>query len=278
MHAPARGDVAGSALAIAYKSDQHEVKPSDFVVFSVAYDSPARQLQSWDVPDLPACPNGKCMCSWFWIHKSIGGTDQMYMTPFVCNVTGATNTAKVAAGVAPVDCRNDQSKCVKGAKNPMYWKNKEGNNMPNAGHDAPTYSAGYGFSDGAQADIFNPPASTVTTTPGSTPSTSTPTLISRQDNSFSGPHFKRDEVVRRAPINRHHPHHPSASNSFQTITTTPGSTPSTPTFTMTCSGPSGSGGIPFPSSGSVIKAHHRRWGNSFSGPHFKKDGVVRHEM
>lgn len=154
MHAPSREDVAGSALAIAYKSDQYEVEPSDFVVFSVVHDSPARQLQSWDVPDLPACPDDKCMCSWFWIHKSIGGTDQMYMTPFVCTVTNATNTGSVAAGQAPVDCRDDQSKCITGAKNPMYWKNLEGNNMPNEAHDAPIYSDGYGFADGAQSDIF----------------------------------------------------------------------------------------------------------------------------
>ena len=154
MHAPERTDVAGSALAIAYKSDQYDVEPSDFVVFSVAHDSPARQLQSWDVPNLPACPDDKCMCSWFWIHKSVGGTDQMYMTPFVCKVTGATNAGKVAGGVAPLDCRDDQSKCVAGAKNPMYWKNLEGNNMPNEPHDAPIYSDGYGFADGAQNDIF----------------------------------------------------------------------------------------------------------------------------
>lgn len=64
MHAPARTDVAGSVLAIAYKSDANQVNPEDFVVFSVVHDSPARQLETFSIPNLPACPNNKCMCSW----------------------------------------------------------------------------------------------------------------------------------------------------------------------------------------------------------------------
>jgi hypothetical protein len=64
MHASARNDVAGSALAIAYKSAPHDVRPGDFVVFSVVHDSPARQLETFQVPDLPACPNGRCTCAW----------------------------------------------------------------------------------------------------------------------------------------------------------------------------------------------------------------------
>lgn len=77
MHAEYRVDVAGCAFGIAYKSEARDVKPEDFVIFSVVHDCPARQLQSFDIPDLPACPNGRCMCSWFWIHESRGGTDQM---------------------------------------------------------------------------------------------------------------------------------------------------------------------------------------------------------
>lgn len=65
MHAPKRTDVAGSALAIAYKSSARDVRPGDFVVFSVVYDSPARQLETYQVPNLPACPNGQCMCAWY---------------------------------------------------------------------------------------------------------------------------------------------------------------------------------------------------------------------
>ncbi|KAF8454024.1 hypothetical protein BGX38DRAFT_1090004 [Terfezia claveryi] len=90
MHANTRQEVAGSALAIAYKSNAADVTPDDFDVFSVVHDSPARQLQAYPVPaGLPPCPNNKCICVWFWIHDSRGGGDEMYMTGFQCNVTGA---------------------------------------------------------------------------------------------------------------------------------------------------------------------------------------------
>ncbi|KAL7272399.1 hypothetical protein RUND412_004794 [Rhizina undulata] len=164
MHAPTRQDVAGSALAIAYKSSQYDVKPEDFVIFSVVHDSPSRQLETFAVPDLPPCPNDKCMCSWFWIHKSIGGTDQMYMVPFVCIVTNATHTRSLGKPAAPVNCEGDEGKCIKGARSPMYWKNLEGNNMFEPEHYAPTYSSGYGFPDGAQTDIFEDGHNQTTTT------------------------------------------------------------------------------------------------------------------
>ncbi|CAF0828144.1 unnamed protein product [Didymodactylos carnosus] len=154
MHARQRQDVAGCALGIAYKSDPRQVKPEDFVIFSVVHDCPARQLQEFKIPDLPACPNNKCMCAWFWIHESSGGTDQMYMTPFVCTVTGKPSNRQIGKPHPPVKCDMDRSKCVKGAKAPMYWKNLEGNNMFEPGHFAPTYSSKYGYEDGAQNDIF----------------------------------------------------------------------------------------------------------------------------
>jgi len=156
IHAVNREDVAGCAFAIAYKSDPKQVKPEDFVIFSVVRDCIARQNQTFDVPNLPFCPNGKCMCSWFWIHKSAGGTDQMYMVPFVCKVTGASSKASpidVARAQPPRKCRYPMN-CFQGPRNPMYWKNLERNNMPEQGHYAPTYSTLYGFTDGAQNDIF----------------------------------------------------------------------------------------------------------------------------
>jgi len=156
IHAVNRNDVAGCAFGIAYKSDQHAVKPEDFVIFSVVHDCIARQNQTFHVPNLPACPNNKCMCSWFWIHKSIGGSDQMYMSPFVCNVINARANARpvdVARAQPPRKCRNP-TRCTQGPRNPMYWKNLEGNNMPEQGHYAPTYSILYGFAEGAQHDIF----------------------------------------------------------------------------------------------------------------------------
>ncbi|KAF8426953.1 hypothetical protein EV426DRAFT_686441 [Tirmania nivea] len=156
---------AGSALAIAYKSNAADVTPDDFVVFSVAHDSPARQLQAYPVPaGLPPCPNNKCICAWFWIHDSRGGDDEMYMTGFQCNVTGATDSGRqIGKPKAPQRCDGDgwdnavkaqKGKCIVGAKGPMYWKNKEHMNMVEPRHWAPTYSDKYGYKDGAQNDIF----------------------------------------------------------------------------------------------------------------------------
>jgi len=160
LHSPQRSDVAGCALGIAYKSNLGDVKPEDFVIFSVVKDCPARALQAFDIPALPACPNGKCICSWFWIHNSIGGTDQMYMTPFQCNITNASKR-QVGKPVPAVRCDGKEgwpkgpttNVCPKPLQ-PMYWKNLEGNNMQNPGHYAPIYSKEYGFPDGAQHQIF----------------------------------------------------------------------------------------------------------------------------
>jgi hypothetical protein len=171
IHAPQYTDVAGCALGIAYKSDQPSVKPEDFVIFSVVHDCIARQLQTFDIPALPACPNGKCMCSWFWIHNSIGGTDQMYMTAFQCNVTNPSNRI-IGTPAPPVRC-DGQPPCYLFPKwgnttkvcpkilNPLYWANNEGNNIqnPTNAQCAPTYNYAYGFADGAQHQIFtNTPA------------------------------------------------------------------------------------------------------------------------
>jgi len=75
--APRRG---GSTLAIAYKTNARAACPKDFAVFSAKYDSSTRQLETFNAPDLPACPDDRCRCAWIWIHKSIGRTDQMVRT------------------------------------------------------------------------------------------------------------------------------------------------------------------------------------------------------
>jgi len=176
IHAQHYDDVAGCALAIAYKSEQSDVQPEDFVIMSVVHDCIARQLQTFDIPALPACPNGKCICSWFWIHNSTGGTDQMYMTAFQCNITNASKR-QIGKPVAPVRCDgnppcylypnwgNKTTTCPQ-VLNPMYWANNERNNMenPTNAQCAPTYNTYYGFPDGAQHQIFTnspapPPAS-----------------------------------------------------------------------------------------------------------------------
>jgi len=156
IHTNNRSDVAGCTLGIAYKSDRFQVKPEDFVIFSVAHDCPARWLQTFDVPNLPACPNNLCQCAWFWVHKSYGGTDQMYMTPFQCRVTNARGDAKAvdtAHARPPRKCW-DPANCAMGPRNPMYWMNKERNNMHEPHLFAPSYSTLYGFPEGAQKDIF----------------------------------------------------------------------------------------------------------------------------
>jgi len=173
IHSPARTDVAGTAIGIAYKSDLASVVPTDFVIVSVVVDSIARQLQTYDFPSLPACPNGKCICAWFWIHRSVGGSDQMYMTPFQCNIQNPSTWTIAKPSTTPVRCDGQPScylyptwglptatKCAQ-ALNPMYWTNNQGNNIfnPTNAQCAPNYNASYGYPDGAQNQIFtNKPA------------------------------------------------------------------------------------------------------------------------
>jgi len=162
VHAPHRQDVAGCALGIAYKSDINAVRPEDFVIFSVAHDCIARQLQAFDIPMLPPCQGQNCICSWFWIHNSIGGTDQMYMTAFKCSIGNAGNRT-IAQPSAPVRCDGKPpynggpvTTVCKKSMNPMYWANNQGNNMANPTNtqSAPTYTSEYGFPHGAQHQIF----------------------------------------------------------------------------------------------------------------------------
>jgi len=190
LHSPQRTDVAGCALGIAYKSNVGDVRPEDFVIFSVAKDCVARALQAFDVPSLPACPNGKCICAWFWIHNSIGGTDQMYMTGFQCNVANPSKRM-IGKPVAPVRCDgqppcylypnwgNKTTTCKKPLA-PMYWGNNEGNNManPTNAQCAPIYSAEYGYPDGAQHQIFTDDFKCVPNTIGDT-------LISSKTNQIT---------------------------------------------------------------------------------------------
>lgn len=60
------GLLRGCALAIAYKSDAKAVRPEDFVVFSVNHRCVKNRKTEFDVPKLPRCAEGKCVCAWFW--------------------------------------------------------------------------------------------------------------------------------------------------------------------------------------------------------------------
>jgi len=159
LHAFQRKAVAGCALGIAYKSTAADVQQKDFVIFSVVHDCPRNSLEWFPIPNLPACPNKKCICSWFWIHKSTSGDTQMYMTAFQCRVTNVLSDATdidYARALPPRRCYNPTN-CFFGPRLPMYWRNNEPggrNNMPESGDRAPTYSIIYGFREGAQHDIF----------------------------------------------------------------------------------------------------------------------------
>ena len=69
--------VAGSAFAIAYKSDINDVGLEDMVVFSVNQTCVWSRFTEFSVPArMPPCPNGKCICAWFWIHSQDSGGEQ----------------------------------------------------------------------------------------------------------------------------------------------------------------------------------------------------------
>jgi hypothetical protein len=45
----------------------------------------------------------------------------MYMIGYKCNVTGARSTTAIATAKPPVWCEDNTSKCVRGAKQMIYW-------------------------------------------------------------------------------------------------------------------------------------------------------------
>lgn len=158
MHADGPDATRPTVIAIAYKSDVNDVQPEDFVVLSVDYNSGWYRDNKFKIPaDLPACPEGGCLCMWGWIHVKEHGKDEINFIGFRCKVTGAKPDApKVAKSQTPVPCKANPDSCVKGAKAPIFWGVDRGN-IP-AGHvnddDPPFYNMEMGFQDGAQNDIF----------------------------------------------------------------------------------------------------------------------------
>ncbi|TEB28860.1 hypothetical protein FA13DRAFT_1735367 [Coprinellus micaceus] len=150
---------AGTAFAISYEADITKVTPENLVVFSVLYNSPWHRLAEYQVPMLPACPEGGCHCAWGWVPNGCGEPN-MYMQPFKCKVVGQTGSRAVAPGVPPGWCEDDQKKCIAGPKQMVYWNQLEGNNVAVSGTDwpgrarAPAYNGKMGFANGAQPDIF----------------------------------------------------------------------------------------------------------------------------
>ncbi|KAI0322552.1 hypothetical protein OF83DRAFT_1235365 [Amylostereum chailletii] len=164
FHTTGIDDVKGCALAIAYKDDFNAVEPEDFTVFSVNQTCVWTRFTDFSVPErMPACPNGKCICAWFWIHSIDSGGEQNYMTAFQCNITNPQSNVPLAKPQVPRRCGADPDfdktlpvpgNCTYGAKQPFYWFQQERNNMFEGTYAPPYYLDLYGFLDGPQDDIF----------------------------------------------------------------------------------------------------------------------------
>ncbi|CAL1716054.1 unnamed protein product [Somion occarium] len=164
FHTTGIEDVTGCGLGIAYKSDARSVQPEDFAIFSVNHTCVWYLNTAFQVPsDMPACPEGGCTCAWFWIHSPDSGAEQIYMTGFKCEVTGAHATKPIGKPAVARRCGADAangvnqatpSNCTVGPKQPLYWYQKERNNMFEGTYSPPVYNDLYGFADGAQNDIF----------------------------------------------------------------------------------------------------------------------------
>ncbi|KZV96582.1 hypothetical protein EXIGLDRAFT_833539 [Exidia glandulosa HHB12029] len=181
LHAHNESDAAGTAFAISYNNNINTVNISDFTVFSVLPNTPYRRIATYQVPNLPACPAGGCLCAWAWIPNHCG-QDNMYMNGYRCQVTGATASAKAVASPVPAQwCESDQSQCIIGAKQLSIQYQAQGNNVqlpPGFQKDGSWPSPGYnlkmGFKSGAQTDIFS--KATAPVTPNTCPAAATVTV------------------------------------------------------------------------------------------------------
>jgi len=153
MHTNNQSMAAGTAFAISYTSDLNAVTMENLVVFTVLPNTPWKRIATYEVPrDLPACPADGCTCAWLWIPKGCGEPN-MYMQGFKCRVTGSNSNRRLAPAQPPRYCPNIND-CVRGAKQMMVYQQAEGNNVEKPGNDFVSYSADWGFSPGAQNDIF----------------------------------------------------------------------------------------------------------------------------
>ncbi|KAI0316452.1 hypothetical protein OF83DRAFT_1060339 [Amylostereum chailletii] len=182
FHTTGQDDTGGCAIAIAYKSEGWAVQPEDFVVISVNQACVWNLHTSFDIPDnLPPCPNGKCICGFFWGHQADSGSEQIFMNGFQCNIDGATGSQPLPTPNVARRCGDDKylnraantGNCTIGAKSPNYWYQAEGNNQFEDHYTPPSYQSLYGFTNGAQKDLFDgigatQPSGTVPGIPAST--------------------------------------------------------------------------------------------------------------
>ncbi|KAH7096963.1 hypothetical protein BKA62DRAFT_717982 [Auriculariales sp. MPI-PUGE-AT-0066] len=173
LHAENQTRAAGTVLAIAYKSDIHDVKLEDMTVISVLPNSPWHREVEYEIPaDLPACDD--CICAWSWVPGGCGEAN-MYMNAIRCRVTGARPDApKIAKPVPAKWCENKPEDCVTGAKTITIWHQHkdidtidlDGVIQAEGNWATPSYNEKMGFHPGAQNDIFE---STTTSNPDPNP-------------------------------------------------------------------------------------------------------------
>jgi hypothetical protein len=147
-------DVRGTAIAIAYKADVHDIAPEDFVVVSTNQSSPWLRGVDYPLPPLPACPAGGCHCMWGWVHSANSGQGENYMIGFRCTVSAPADLPPLPKPKVARKCPFDRGNCTAGAKSPHFWFQAERNNNHQAEIDPPYYNWEYGFADGAQTDLY----------------------------------------------------------------------------------------------------------------------------
>jgi len=153
MHTNNQSMAAGTAFAISYNSDLSAVTMENLVVFTVLPNTPWKRIATYAVPaDLPPCPQDGCTCAWLWVPKGCGEPN-MYMQGFKCRVTGSNSNRRLAPAQPPRYCPNIND-CVRGAKQMIVYQQLEGNNVEKPQNDFVSYSTDWGFSPGAQNDIF----------------------------------------------------------------------------------------------------------------------------
>ncbi|KAK4057197.1 hypothetical protein OIO90_001692 [Microbotryomycetes sp. JL221] len=128
------------------------------VIFSTQSRCVERRETSFEIPDeMPMCSGKHCICAWFWLPHT--GQGNFYMTGFQCSISRDKAKSQAALQIAqpqpPRNCINDESLCVKGPKNPIFYYNEPSNVQWDHNLNRPAYNANWSFDiDGAQTDIF----------------------------------------------------------------------------------------------------------------------------
>ncbi|KAJ7742353.1 hypothetical protein DFH07DRAFT_750488 [Mycena maculata] len=154
IHTQNQSMAAGTAFAISYQSNLSAVTPENLVVFTTLYNTPWERIATYSVPNLPACPDGGCICAWGWVPNGCGEPN-IYMEGFRCMVTGQTGTAALAPAIPPTWCEDAPENCTSGARQMIFWNQFEGSNIFVSGSDSrgepksPAYNAVLGFPNGA---------------------------------------------------------------------------------------------------------------------------------